>query len=91
MNNLKISDYLENCQKSQGKCKICHKAVTWSQERLAAHKRANCPAATQDEKRKFLKRPRESSSTLVAPVSSASTPCSCKNLSAEKNRILTQS
>ena len=43
-NNIVISEYLENFDKlnGKGKCKSCSKYVTWSRERLAAHKRASC-------------------------------------------------
>ena len=53
--NFSIADYLEhfNREKSNGKCRVCPKLVSWSRERVAAHKRTTCPNATQEEKNFF--------------------------------------
>lgn len=58
MEKFVISDYLVELdrKKVQGRCKRCQKLVTWSKERVAAHIRASCTDATEDEKRKFAKR-----------------------------------
>lgn len=53
----KISDYLKDFDKqsNRGKCRACRKRVLWSKERLSGHKRASCPAISEEEKRKFSK------------------------------------
>lgn len=66
MNNLKISDYLQDFVQNRGLCKACLKPVSWSKERLAAHKRSNCPAASGDDKRLFSKRSVENCENLKA-------------------------
>lgn len=58
MDILNISNYLKNYSKPKrtGTCKTCGKPVGWSRERLAAHKRGNCPNAPSREKNLFVKR-----------------------------------
>lgn len=56
MDGFELSGYLKDREGSRGICKSCSKSVGWSKDRLAAHKRTNCPTATEDEKRKFSKR-----------------------------------
>lgn len=53
-----ISDYLRdyNIQGRRGNCISCGKEVCWARERIAAHKRQNCPSATAEEKHFFRKR-----------------------------------
>lgn len=53
-----IGDYLEDLDSRtrQGKCKACKKRVQWSREKVAAHKRASCHPASDEERRKFAKR-----------------------------------
>ena len=59
MSSFKISEYLNDRdkKKNQGTCRACLKEVAWSRCRVESHKRMNCPAATDEEKRKFSKRP----------------------------------
>lgn len=58
MDNFEIKEYLDNFNKQsrRGVCIACLKEVTWSRERVAAHKRMNCGNATADEKQFFRKR-----------------------------------
>ena len=58
INDLKISQYLENRENNKWNCRECSRVLTWSKEQLASHKRSSFPAATVDKERKFLKRPR---------------------------------
>ncbi|KAG5670777.1 hypothetical protein PVAND_001017 [Polypedilum vanderplanki] len=51
--------------KGSGICKACLKSVHWARERVAAHKRTNCPSASSEEKKMFAKRSHESSSQLT--------------------------
>lgn len=53
----KISDYLRDFDKqsNRGKCGACLKLVPWSKDRLSGHKRASCPAVSEEEKKKFAK------------------------------------
>lgn len=63
MDNFPIGDYLEafNKEKKSGICKSCKKEVTWSRERIAAHKRGGkCEAVSAEEKLLFAKRKRSS-------------------------------
>lgn len=72
MESFDISEYLQNYVKatSRGSCKSCGKDVKWAKETLASHKRANCAAASEDEKRKFAKRRHgEISSTASGNIS----------------------
>lgn len=60
---MKIDDYLQKYDKKKavGECKLCQKLVGWSKLKLASHKRASCPSASAEEKRKFAKRSHEES------------------------------
>lgn len=44
MENLQLSDYLENYDKSTkcGTCKVCFAQVNWARKRLIAHKKVKC-------------------------------------------------
>uniref|UniRef100_A0A336LZG8 CSON008941 protein n=1 Tax=Culicoides sonorensis TaxID=179676 RepID=A0A336LZG8_CULSO len=67
----KITDYLDNYRRSEGKatgcigdCKSCGQQVAWSSDRVASHKRRNCKNVSQEERQyfftlvnKFLKHP----------------------------------
>jgi hypothetical protein len=55
MFEFKVSDYLEERNRSLGKCKVCGKNVSWSRDRVAAHKRNNCDETNDQTKRKFAK------------------------------------
>ena len=83
MSGVNISDYQENRLNSRGKCKGCHKVVTWSRERLSAHKRSSCLAATSEEEQIILKRTSESTSTKENPNESSAT-FYCHELLADK-------
>lgn len=63
MDIFQISDFLQDFNKERryGSCKSCQKAVKWSRECVASHKRSSCQTASAEEKKKFAKRPRESS------------------------------
>ena len=52
---IKISDYIQaySKQTNKGECKACGKAVQWSRQRLASHKRGNCYQSSPEEKRFF--------------------------------------
>lgn len=58
MSKPEISNYLDNYDKktNRGRCKSCEKNIIWSRISLSSHKRASCPSASEDEKRKFAKR-----------------------------------
>lgn len=60
MDQFKISDYLQDYNKDtkRGTCKSCQKPVLWSKDNVAAHKRASCASASDEEKKKFAKRRR---------------------------------
>lgn len=67
-NLFKISDYLRDFDKlsNRGKCRACQKLVPWSKERLSGHKRASCPAVSEEEKRKFAKISIENINTFIS-------------------------
>lgn len=77
----KISNYLENYSnlKRTGTCKVCRKPVSWSRERLAAHKRGNCPNASAHVKNLFAKRKFSEVYAPAAEPSSASPKKVCPN------------
>lgn len=58
MSKIQIKDFLRNFnqQTHRGSCIACGKDVTWNNERLASHKRLNCPTVTEAEKELFKKR-----------------------------------
>lgn len=58
MDNFEISDYLEQFNKvnRKGICKNCLLPVSWSRERVAAHKRSNCSSLSAEERCFFKKR-----------------------------------
>lgn len=93
MDKFNISIYLQdfNNGKHCGKCRACQKDVQWTRERVAAHKRSNCPAASIEEKKRFAKRilapPDDSGSDvkLVAEQSSTS-ECPRCNLNEDKTK-----
>jgi hypothetical protein len=98
MENFTISDYLSERDKAknQGKCKLCQKNVYWTRNRVASHKRSSCPAASDEEKRKFAKR---SATSLNASGGNNSieseddeknqnAECANCNLSAEKIKVI---
>lgn len=93
MESIKISDYLQDFNKStgRGKCRACLKDVQWTKKFLASHKRATCGNASAEEKRKFAKRsaPDEHSNS-EGTISSGrelamSTDCAC-NMTAEQKK-----
>lgn len=45
-----------NLQTRRGTCISCEKDVCWARDRVAAHKRTNCPNASEEEKNFFRKR-----------------------------------
>lgn len=49
-----LKDY--NKAKKSGTCIACSKTVQWGRERIAAHKRGNCPNISAEEKALFAKR-----------------------------------
>lgn len=73
---VKIGDYLRDLvQKSQrGTCKVCGKAVQWTQAKLASHKRANCPVASVEERSLFLNQKPAASVVPDNDVSMSSMP-----------------
>ena len=58
MNELKVSDYLQDFNKyiNRGKCKSCSTLVSWTRERVASHKRSNCTNVSAEERNFFAKR-----------------------------------
>lgn len=58
MEDFKINQHLRDLDKRThlGTCLSCEKKVGWAKEKVAAHKRSNCPNATADEKKMFQKR-----------------------------------
>lgn len=56
-----ISTLLKDFNKvnRRGLCNSCNKIVSWSKAAVASHKRVSCEGATEEEKRKFAKRPSE--------------------------------
>lgn len=58
MESFAIADYLGefNSITRRGKCKSCSKLVTWNRDRVASHKRTNCPSASAEDRKFFAKR-----------------------------------
>jgi len=58
MKNNEIYDYLQNRDlvSNTGTCILCDKVVQWAIDRVGSHKRASCPFATDEERRRFAKR-----------------------------------
>lgn len=58
MENLKVSEYLENFDRAtnKGNCKSCSLSVQWARERVAQHKRGKCSNISADERAFFAKR-----------------------------------
>ncbi|KAJ3253444.1 hypothetical protein HDU77_004552 [Chytriomyces hyalinus] len=61
MTSHKIDRYLNKKHQKQGTsglsygyCRICHVEVAWSSNKVASHKRANCPNQPDDHKAVFL-------------------------------------
>lgn len=89
MQNFQISEYLQDRVGNRGKCKACSMMVAWARPRVAAHKRSTCPAASDEEKRKFSKRQASSLSDFDSNSSFGSDApeeeaCSCCQLTQDK-------
>ena len=89
MQSFEISEYLQDRNGNRGKCKDCSMMVIWARSRVAAHKRSTCPAASDEEKRKFSKRPASSLSdsnnnSSFEADTSAVEACSCCRLTQER-------
>ncbi|KAE8982511.1 hypothetical protein PR001_g23145 [Phytophthora rubi] len=44
-----INEFLSRTDDGNGKCRTCNKRVPWSRDRVSSHKRASCPAASENE------------------------------------------
>jgi hypothetical protein len=58
LDNFDVSQYLKdlNTDEKRGICITCSKQVNWNRERVASHKRANCPNVSEEERLFFAQR-----------------------------------